>query len=69
MPLRIRKAPQNRLRQDVQERRIAGYGVDALRSLIHDLGLGKFGLGQTDGVRRSHMKPLSAVRHAMHAAL
>ena len=69
MPFRIGKAPQNQLRQNVQERRIAGYGVDALRPLAHGLGFGKFGLGQTDGVGRSHMKPLSAVRDAMHAAL
>ena len=69
MPLRIGKAPQNRLRQNVQERCIAGYGIDALRPLAHELGLGKFGLGQTYGIGRSHMKPLSAVRDAMQAAL
>ena len=69
MPVGIGKSPQNRLCQNVQERRIAGYGVDALRPLAHELGLGKFSLGQTNGIGRSHVKPLSAVRNAMQAAL
>ena len=69
MPVRTGKAAQNRLRQNVQKRRIAGYGVDALRPLSHRLSLGKFGLGQTYGIGRSHVKPLSAVRDAMQAAL
>jgi hypothetical protein len=67
MPLRIRKAPQNRFRQNIQERRIAGDSVDAL--LAHELGLGKFGLRQTYGIGGSHVKPLSTMRDAMQAAL
>ncbi len=68
-PFRIGKAPQNRFRQNVQERRVAGYRVDALRLLAHALGLGKFGLGQTYSLRRAHVEPFSAVSNAMQAAL
>ena len=67
--VRVGKPPHNSLRQNIQKRRIARDGVDAVLSLAHDLGLGELGLGQYNGGWRSHMKPFSAMRDAMQAAL